>query len=220
MSYQEVIFRQVLPTGPSVKALLGDAPISSKAGAGGGWEIIDRPKRKSFTDWAGHGPYVTELTVLFDGLRDDRSVEPELDLLRRMMRIPDKSLKHPPIIKVEGAIPLSFLRWVIQDMESQEEVRRGSDGARVRSFQKITLLEFVAADVLKKVTSPAATAQEAAPASTSSSANRTYTVKSGDTLWALATRFLGHGNKWEQIAKMNNIRDPKRLKIGTVLRLP
>lgn len=44
-----------------------------------------------------------------------------------------------------------------------------------------------------------------------------HTVKQGDTLWALAEKYLGAGTRWQEIAKVNGIKDPKTLQIGTVL---
>lgn len=44
-----------------------------------------------------------------------------------------------------------------------------------------------------------------------------HTVRAGDTLAAIARR---HGLDWHTIARLNNITDPTRLRIGTVLRLP
>lgn len=49
---------------------------------------------------------------------------------------------------------------------------------------------------------------------------RTYTVKKGDTLWAISVKFYGTGSKWTQIADANGIKDPKTLQIGKVLRIP
>lgn len=48
----------------------------------------------------------------------------------------------------------------------------------------------------------------------------TYTVRSGDTLYGIAQRFLGDGSRWTEIANMNGIDDPTELQIGTVLDLP
>lgn len=51
-------------------------------------------------------------------------------------------------------------------------------------------------------------------------ASRTYTVRRGDTLWAIAEAFYGDGRKWGRIATANAIRDPRRLRIGAVLNIP
>ena len=48
---------------------------------------------------------------------------------------------------------------------------------------------------------------------------KTYTVKSGDTLWGIAQKQLGNGDKWGNIAKLNNISNPNKLQIGQVLKL-
>ena len=39
-------------------------------------------------------------------------------------------------------------------------------------------------------------------------APRTYTVVSGDTLWAIAERFYGDGSRYEQIANASGIANP------------
>lgn len=51
---------------------------------------------------------------------------------------------------------------------------------------------------------------------------KTYTLVAGDTLWAVAQRFLGNGARWPEIQSLNGITDAeiKRLQIGRVLRLP
>lgn len=47
-----------------------------------------------------------------------------------------------------------------------------------------------------------------------------YVVKKGDTLWDLADRNLGSGTRWREIAKLNGIKNPRRLQIGTKLKIP
>lgn len=52
---------------------------------------------------------------------------------------------------------------------------------------------------------------------------RTYTVRRGDSLWLIAKRFLGSGNRWREIYNLNrNVigRDPNKIYPGQVLRLP
>ncbi|MBI3893847.1 MAG: LysM peptidoglycan-binding domain-containing protein [Candidatus Wallbacteria bacterium] len=48
----------------------------------------------------------------------------------------------------------------------------------------------------------------------------TYTVKEGDTLWDLARIKYGDPTLWTDIAKANNISNPKTIPNGTVLTLP
>lgn len=48
---------------------------------------------------------------------------------------------------------------------------------------------------------------------------KTHTVKSGDTLWAIAKKHLGDGSKYTQLAKLNNISNPNLIKVGQVIKL-
>lgn len=56
---------------------------------------------------------------------------------------------------------------------------------------------------------------EAAPAT-----GGTYTVQKGDTLWSIAVRHYGNGQKWRDIMAANGMSDPKQLKVGQTLTLP
>ena len=48
-----------------------------------------------------------------------------------------------------------------------------------------------------------------------------YTVASDkDTLWALASRFLGSGTRWPEISALNGNVDPKRIYVGMKLKIP
>jgi nucleoid-associated protein YgaU len=51
-------------------------------------------------------------------------------------------------------------------------------------------------------------------------AARTYTVESGDTLWAIAERFYGDGNRYQVIADASGIPDPDLIQPGQVLTIP
>ena len=46
-----------------------------------------------------------------------------------------------------------------------------------------------------------------------------YTVKSGDTLWAIAKKELGNGSRYPELAKLNGIKNPNIISIGQVIRL-
>jgi LysM repeat protein len=49
---------------------------------------------------------------------------------------------------------------------------------------------------------------------------RTYTVVSGDTLWAIAERFYGEGNKYQVIADASGVANPDLIHPGQVLTIP
>lgn len=51
-------------------------------------------------------------------------------------------------------------------------------------------------------------------------APRTYTVVSGDTLWAIAERFYGDGNRYHDIANASGISNPDLIHPGQVLTIP
>jgi len=55
---------------------------------------------------------------------------------------------------------------------------------------------------------------------TSATTSKSYTVKKGDTLWDLAVKYYGDGTQWKKIAKANGVKDPKKLQIGTKLKIP
>lgn len=58
--------------------------------------------------------------------------------------------------------------------------------------------------------------EEPAPAP----AARTYTVESGDSLWAIAERFYGDGSKYQVIADASGIPNPDLIQPGQVLTIP
>ncbi|HEY7702320.1 MAG TPA: LysM peptidoglycan-binding domain-containing protein [Candidatus Limnocylindrales bacterium] len=68
--------------------------------------------------------------------------------------------------------------------------------------------------------SPTPAATPTPPATTpkpSSAAPTTYRVRSGDTLSGIAAV---HGTTWQVLAELNGLDDPRRLRVGQVLKLP
>ena len=47
-----------------------------------------------------------------------------------------------------------------------------------------------------------------------------YVVRKGDTLWAIARRFLGDGRRYREIAAANSVRNPNLIFPGQKLRIP
>lgn len=54
---------------------------------------------------------------------------------------------------------------------------------------------------------------------TSKTTPKTYTVVKGDTLWSICKKHLGDGQKYKEIAKLNNLENPDKIYPGQKLRL-
>ncbi len=63
---------------------------------------------------------------------------------------------------------------------------------------------------------------QAAGASVTASAASTHTVRPGETLWSLAARYFGNGQKWRELASLNGLAAGGELgiEVGQVLRVP
>lgn len=199
-----------------LEILLGEA--GSLTGGVGGWAKVGRPRRLSLTDWVGADGYEMSVPVVFDGLAEDRSVERPIARLERLGRRPAGN-DHPPILTLAGPLPHTELAWVLQNVEWGASERR-EDGQRIRQFATLVFWQHIDPDItIQRKKSPAKRAQDRRKEGKKKS-NRTYTVKRGDTLASIAARKLGAAKRWREIADLNNIRDPKKIKVGRVLRLP
>jgi LysM repeat protein len=63
-------------------------------------------------------------------------------------------------------------------------------------------------------------APEEAPVPPPPAAPRTYSVVSGDTLWAISERFYGDGRKYQRIADASGVANPDLIHPGQVLTIP
>jgi len=50
--------------------------------------------------------------------------------------------------------------------------------------------------------------------------NRAHTIRKGDTMWSLAVRYYGDGQRWIEIARANPGVDPKKMYVGTEIVIP
>lgn len=223
MTRRTYTIRSVMPAGTVIRVGLAGVPATPDLG-NGGWSIAQRPKRVAATEWIGLDPIVMQVPSLLDGFAKNRSVERDLYRLETVLRSPTKATKQPAVLTIKGPIPFASpnVRWVLAGMDYGDQERRSSDGARIRAFFTLTFMQYIPADVLVKVkASPAKEAQERnATNGNATPSSKSYTIKAGETLWGVAQWHLGNGSRWTEIAELNGIRDPKRVRAGTVLRLP
>lgn len=98
----------------------------------------------------------------------------------------------------------------------------GEEGDKYFSLKLLEYREFGYKTV---VTTPTATIAKAMAAPTTTKnpkAPKTYTVKSGDSLWAIAKKFYGNGAKYMTIynANKSKIKNPNLIYPGQVLTIP
>jgi len=117
------------------------------------------------------------------------------------------------------------------EVEMQEEtvcVLRGTC-ASVEAKEKAILMagnmkgvSAVVAARLKVAASEDAGEEQQDSAFESSSDSQFYTIESGDTLWAIAAKFLGNGSKYPEIFEANRevIEDPDKIFPGQKIRIP
>lgn len=77
-----------------------------------------------------------------------------------------------------------------------------------------------AAEAAPAQAAPAPTPAAAPPAPPAPPAPRTYTVASGDTLWAISERFYGDGSQYQRIADASGVANPDLIQPGQVLTIP
>lgn len=83
----------------------------------------------------------------------------------------------------------------------------------------LELTEYPFVKVESVPTASAANAKTSSTRTSTKSMGKTYTVKKGDTLSAIAKRVYGDSSKWKDLKSKNGIKDEKKLQIGQVLKV-
>lgn len=176
-------------------------------GGGGGWETVARARDTAYVQWEGADPYRMDVPVLFDDWQDpEGGVENAVSVLNQM-----KMGHPPPTVRIDGAVPVKNATWVITDIDWGDDVIWEHLGnrhyARQRQDAVVHLLQFVKEDRLKMKPGIRTTPTP-------------HRWKKGDTLRKLAKDAYGDASKWQKIASFNKIRDPSKIKVGRVIRIP
>lgn len=204
-------------------ALMTRAPVV--VAGYGGWSRVARPKRKAITEWVGRDSVSVSIAFVVDVFDEqvyDEYVEDQCRDLESMAGV-EITDPEPPLLRLEskptllmphGYARASHVSWFVENITWDAEMTRYShDGNRVRAGGEMILTQFVA-DVRV----------HPAKANRNSRSNKRgkYTVRKNDSLTKIAARkdIYGDATKWKRIAKANNIRDPKSIHVGQVLKIP
>lgn len=138
--------------------------------------------------------------------------------IRSLMNV-DPELHAPPVIRFawladtnaadkQASLDVSGIRWVLESLNVTYTLF-APDGTPLRAKLAIALKEFTTVEDQAK-----------AFPKNSPDVEKTYVVRRGDTLAAIAEATLGDGRHWREIARANDIVDPRTLQPGYQLRIP
>jgi tetratricopeptide (TPR) repeat protein len=105
---------------------------------------------------------------------------------------------------------------------SGDSVIPRSEAAQLRN-ENLNLRKELEAHTSSRIAPEKSQASDASSKKTGAKkADRTYVVRSGDTLFSISRKFYKSSKRWKEILEANrkNIRDPKKLTVGETLVIP
>lgn len=211
---------------PTVRVLRGDGGPKISGGLAK-WEVVDRPKRKGVTQYVGLDPLRLDVPILFDGWKIGLPIRGDMNSLMLMQR---EVQGEPPKVKINLGVAGGLPIWVQSTSFVIEGVDWGDDqiwekfsGQLVlfRQDAVVHLLEHIATTELSVGASGSGIGPARGIGGTPQGAkHRRHRVKTGEDLPIIAVKEYGNRAKWKIIAQANNIKDPRHVTVGQVLRLP
>lgn len=202
--------------GESIRTLLGE-DVPRIVGGYGGWDTIDRPRKRGAVEYAGPGPLQLQLEIVLDAwgwdvLKDN--VNTDLLALESMSK-PSGANKPPPTVTVTGkAIPQDkSMPWVIDNITWGTTIL-GTEGQVLRQTAQLDLLQADVAEHMRELSPTKARAPVRNP-------HKPYHWKKGDT-WARVAKKLMPGVPYaaRKIQKFNGFRPGMTMKVGQLVRVP
>ena len=143
----------------------------------------------------------------------------DADYYEKMFRKAQKKLKQIQFICSNGVNDDISCKVLVKSVEVIEKAGEVGD-----KYITLTLMEYKAPRkrTVAIQTETAVVAQEEAPPAENPAVteNKTHTVQSGDTLWAIAKKYYGNGAQYTQIASANGIGNPNLTHPGQVFKIP
>lgn len=115
---------------------------------------------------------------------------------------------------------LSFetnLRVSLEDYSILENVENGTDltvKVKLKQYRDYRVKKVI----VTKTAQSTGIKSQTADSRPSKEPEKTYTVKSGDTLWKICRKELGDGARYPEVAKLNDISNPNLIIPGQVIR--
>lgn len=143
------------------------------------------------------------MDLFFDSYEENKDVREYTKKITDLLKV-DEDIHAPPVLEfVWGSLDFTC---VLSRVNKKFTMFR-SDGAPVRATLTVTFNEYKTEAELKKPTS-------------SPDRTKVYTIKGGDSLWAIAVEEYGDTTQWRAIAEANKIENPRILEIGKEIVIP
>jgi LysM repeat protein len=106
--------------------------------------------------------------------------------------------------------------------EVKEVEKAGEEGDKYISFKLLEYKKYGKKSVVvqQSGTAIASTAKVEVPVAVNPKSTGSYTVVSGDSLWAIAKKYYGDGSKYNKIVTANSIKNPNLIYPGQKLVIP
>jgi hypothetical protein len=200
----------------SARGLMGtDTPRIT--GGYGGWNTINRPRKRGSIEYAGINPIEMELEIVFDAWGEDvniTNVDTALAHLERMT-IPTGKNLPPPMVYVDSkSVPRpKTTPWVIRNITWGDTIRN-SEGETKRQTVQIQFIQADETEYGRLVPKPtkARNPHRNTP--------RTYLWKKGDTWPIVALRLMGDKKYAITIIRANKFRPGHKMKVGQKIKVP
>lgn len=176
-----------------------------------GWNFKPQKKSAEPPEFTGHQMRTLDVEVFLDATdTPDGTVADAVEALFSTVRPTEKSLAagtpFPPIVVFSWGDARPFV-GVVKAVSVTLTLFRPS-GQPVRATCKVSMQEFA----------PQPEGQN--PTSGARRSTRAHQVMLGDSLASIASREYGDPTLWRAIAKVNDIDDPFRLRVGAELLIP
>ena len=152
--------------------------------------------------------------LVFGGRLERKSADDQLKRLQQLAKA-----KLPLTIEYE---PRTDGSWVITSLSYDSQLRELGTSEIARAEVQIEFTEYVDKLMTQQPPGKGSGGGGSGGGKPGSGDKKrvTYTIKKGDTLYSIAKKFYGDADRWKVIAKANDIKDPRKLKVGKVIKIP
>jgi len=220
---------------PITFGLVDDATYNQVTGSGG-WQVVDRPKITSATQWFDRSLWQLSMSlILSSDITNNKStyvnptsttkisVENECYEIENWIN-PVSGSYEPPVFTISGPVPGVQHYWIIYSVEFGAAIRDPLSGYRYQQEVKLVLYEYSPPYTSKvnSVVPSGFVSNFQYNVNDQPVAVTTYIVAPGDTGAKIASKFgfTTGSTTYQKFLTVNGIRDPQNLVPGQSLVIP